>query len=67
MTLRDLPVVGRLPDVGANDSIFDGLLLAGPAVILVVAVLGRSSVTVALAVGYLTVFVGHVLANALRR
>jgi hypothetical protein len=66
MTLHDLPIVGQVLESGASDPVFDGLLLAGPAVILLLAVLGRSVLTVALGIGYLAVFVSHVLTKAHR-
>ena len=60
MRLADVPVVGPILAAGADDPVFDALLLAGPLCIAVVAVAGRRPLTVALAATYLLVFVGYV-------
>ncbi|MFW5950292.1 MAG: hypothetical protein ACOCR6_02955 [archaeon] len=61
MKVRNLPIVGTVSESGADDHVYDGLLLAGPFVVLSIAVLGRSVVTEVLAVAFLVVFVGYVL------
>ncbi|QGN06027.1 hypothetical protein Hrd1104_01115 [Halorhabdus sp. CBA1104] len=61
MNLADLPIVGTVYESGADDRIFDGLLLVGPLVVVVIAALGRSLLTELLAVAYLVVFLGYVL------
>jgi len=61
MSLRDLPIVCTVYESGADDHVFDGLLLVGPFVVLSIAVLGRSVVTELLALAYVSVFVGYVL------
>lgn len=61
MRVDELPVVQAVVNAGPDDSVFDALLLAGPLVLLVVALAGRSVVTEALAAGYLLAFVGYVL------
>jgi len=60
VTLGDLPVVSALADAGPDDRVFDALLLAGPSVVLLVAVAGRSLVTEAVAGVYLAALIGHV-------
>lgn len=45
---------------------YDRLLLAGPAVILLIAVVGRNAVTVALAAAYVATFVFAFLYNGVR-
>ena len=61
MRLEDVPMVGPVLAAGADDPVFDALLLAGPLCVLVVALVGRTSATVALAAGYLLAFVGYVV------
>lgn len=62
----DLPVISNVFEAGADDRIFDSLLLLGPPVIGLVIVLDRSPVTEALAVAYLGVFVTYVLYRGVR-
>ena len=66
MMPRDLPVVSAVVEAGADDRIFDSLLLIGPLVIGLIALLGRSFVTEAVAVVYIAVFVGYTLYRAVR-
>lgn len=66
MTLERLPLVGYIVESGPADPVFDGLLLLGPLVVLLAAVLGRSVVTQSLAAAYVAVFVAHVLYNSAR-
>jgi hypothetical protein len=61
MNLARLPLVSSILESGADDRIFDGLLLCGPVVIALIAVLGRTPVTVGLAGGYLVLFAGYLL------
>ncbi|WP_424005536.1 hypothetical protein ACOZ4I_19400 (plasmid) [Haloarcula salina] len=61
MKLRDIPVITYVFEVGADDRIFDSLLLVGPLVIGLIVVLGRSLFTEALAIVYLAVFVTYTL------
>lgn len=65
MNVADLPVVSDVFDAGADDRVFDALLLCGPLVIGLVVVLGRWWFTEALAVAYIAVFVAYVLYRAL--
>ena len=66
MMPRDLPVVSYVFEAGADDRIFDSLLLIGPLVIGLIVLLGRSFVTEAVAVVYIAVFVGYTLYRAIR-
>jgi hypothetical protein len=66
MMPRDLPVVSAVVEAGADDRIFDSLLLIGPLVIGLIVLLGRSFVTEAVAVVYIAVFVGYTLYRAVR-
>ncbi|WP_058827899.1 hypothetical protein [Haloferax sp. Q22] len=61
MKLRDLPVVSYVFEAGADNRVFDSLLLLGPLVIGLVVILGRSFVTESIAVAYIAVFVAYVL------
>lgn len=45
----------------------DALLLVGPLVLVAIALLGRTSLTTAIAAAYLLAFVGYVLYNGLGR
>jgi hypothetical protein len=62
--LRDIPIVASVVDAGADDRVFDSMLLVGPVVIAVIALLGRSVVTELLAVAYIVTFVSYVLYRA---
>lgn len=64
MNLSDLPVVGRFHEWGADEVVYDLLLLLGPALVLVIAVLGRTPVTVGLTALYIASFVGYALSRA---
>ncbi len=61
MNLADVPIVGELLEAGAEDRVFDSLLLAGPILVLLIAVVGRSTLTTGIVVAYLLFFVGYVL------
>ncbi|WP_396613968.1 hypothetical protein ACH9L7_19710 (plasmid) [Haloferax sp. S1W] len=60
MHLEKIPFVGPLLAAGADDAVFDILLLLGPLVIVLITILGRTSLTVLLAVAYTSVFVGYI-------
>lgn len=66
MRLDDAPVLGAVIAAGPDDRVFDALVVAGPLVIGLVAVLGRSPPTVGLAAAYLATFCGYVLYNGTR-
>lgn len=61
MKVDDLPAFGGIVDAGPDDRVFDGLLLAGPLVIGLVSVLGRTALTRVVAGTYVVVFVIYVL------
>jgi len=61
MTPRDLPVVSVVFDAGADDRVFDSLLLVGPLIIALIVALGRSLVTEVVAIAYIAMFVGYTL------
>lgn len=61
MRLRDLPIISYVFEAGADDRVFDSLLLLGPFVIGVIVVHNRSLFTEALAIAYITVFVTYTL------
>lgn len=66
MKSRDIPVVSAVFEAGADDRVFDSLLLTGPLVIGLIVVLGRSFVTEAIAIAYIAVFVGYTLYRAVQ-
>lgn len=66
MRIQDLPVIGPLFAAGADDPVFDALLLLGPIAILVISFLGRTMVTVAIAVAYTGGFLGYIVYKGLR-
>lgn len=61
MKPSDVPVVSSVFEAGADNRVFDLLLLLGPLVIGLVVILGRSLVTEVLAVAYIAVFVTYAL------
>ncbi|ELZ20043.1 hypothetical protein [Natrinema limicola] len=61
MKIGDLPYVGDPLEEGAEDRVFDSLLLLGPVIVALIAVLGRSALTTGIAIAYLSSFVGYVL------
>jgi hypothetical protein len=65
MTPDDVPVLGPLIGAGADDRVFDALLLAGAPLVCLCAVVGRTTATTAIAAAYLAVFVGYTLYKAL--
>ncbi|ACV11394.1 conserved hypothetical protein [Halorhabdus utahensis DSM 12940] len=70
MKLSALPFVSAVLESGADDRIYDGLLLTGPVVILLIPVLETtrflSGVAKALAIAYVTAFVAYVLYRGVR-
>ncbi|ELY64473.1 hypothetical protein [Natrinema versiforme] len=66
MRVSELPIVGDLLESGAEDRVFDSLLLVGPLLILVIAVAGRSALTTGLAAAYVMFFVAYVLYRGVR-
>lgn len=59
MAPTDWPLVGRVYALGVNP-ISTTLVLLGPVVILVIAILGRSTATIALGIGYVSSLPGSV-------
>ena len=57
-------VLRAVIEAGPNDRVFDAMLLCGPLVLLLVAAVGRSTLTVGAAVLYLAAFVVYVLVKA---
>jgi hypothetical protein len=67
MDPENLPLVGPVFEFGAQDRVLDTIMLSGPVVVLAIVVLGRSPLTEALVVLYVTSFVAYVLYSGLRR
>lgn len=63
MNLGRIPLVGWILASGPDDRVFDALLLIGPVIIALIALLGRSLVVEAIVVVFLVAIVGHVLTN----
>ncbi|SIR68225.1 hypothetical protein SAMN05421858_3321 [Haladaptatus litoreus] len=61
MKVQDIPVISYVFEAGADNRVFDSLLLVGPLVIGVIVVVERSLFTEALAVAYIAVFVAYTL------
>lgn len=66
MQLRDIPFIGPLLEAGAEDSVFDALLLLGPIAILLITMMGRTWLSVLIAVGYTGTFLGYILYKGIR-
>jgi hypothetical protein len=67
MNATDVPLVASIARAGAEDRVFGWLMVAGPAVFALVALLGRAAVTVALASLYVVAFVAYIPYKALTR
>lgn len=65
MKFSELPVISSVSEAGADDRIWDFLLLIGPVVLGLVVVFGRSVFTESVASGYLVVCVSYVLYKGL--
>ncbi|MFB6093819.1 MAG: hypothetical protein ABEJ77_02630 [Halanaeroarchaeum sp.] len=66
MTSRRRRLLRALREAGADDAVFDVLLLVGPVLILGIVALGRTLLTEALATAYLLAFGGRVVWRAIR-
>lgn len=66
MQLERIPIIGSLLAAGADNRIFDALLVSGPVVIIAIALLGRNPTSTALAVAYTVGFSVYVGYNGLR-
>lgn len=66
MNPASIPVVGRVFEMGASDPVFDSLLLGGPVVVLLIALLGRTPIVQALAIGYIVSFLAKIAHNFIR-
>jgi hypothetical protein len=66
MDLESIPFVGPLLSAGADDSVFDALLLLGPIVIVAVTILGRTPTSILLALAYTGGFLGYTASKGLR-
>jgi hypothetical protein len=62
---EDIPFLGSLSRNGRGRG-FDALILCGPLLIAALALLGRSPLTIALAAGYVSVFVLYTLVKSAR-
>jgi hypothetical protein len=62
---EDIPILGSLYRSG-RDHGYNTLILCGPLLIAVIALLGRSPLTTALAAGYVSAFVLYTLWKSIR-
>ncbi len=60
MRIEAIPVIGSLLAAGADDHVFDALLVVGPVIIIVITLLGRTPISVTLAIAYTGGFVGYI-------
>ena len=60
MNAADVPVFGVLFRLRARERMFDALVLLGPVLVALIALLGRNVLTTALAACYVLAFVGYV-------
>ncbi|WP_254533392.1 hypothetical protein [Natrinema gelatinilyticum] len=67
MKIDSLPIVGEPLEGGAEDLVFDSMLLLGPVIVVLIAIVGRSALTTTIAVAYLSSFVGYVLYRGVYR
>ena len=65
MTPTEWPLLRAVRNAGTDDPVFQGLLLAGPVVIVLIIMLGRSPISTVLAGSYLAVLVGNTLRNGI--
>lgn len=61
MSADHVPGLRWVLDTGPDDRVFDSLLVSGPLLIVLLALLGRTPLTTTIAVGYLGVFAGYTL------
>lgn len=61
MKPADFPIVATVLDFGADDPVFNGLLLSGPVLLVLVVLLNRSVITVGLAVAYIAILLSYVV------
>ncbi|MDY6776104.1 MAG: hypothetical protein SV253_08555 [Halobacteria archaeon] len=62
-----IPVLRTVYEMGADDRVFDSLILVAPVLVVVIGVLGRNSLTTALGVSYIGAFLVNLLRKALRK
>lgn len=59
MNPAELPVIKQVLESGADDRVYDSLVLAGPVIITVILLVGRSVITIGLALLYIALFVSY--------
>lgn len=64
MNLTDLPLVEYVVSIGPDSRVFDGLLISGPLILVLIVLVERNTVTLALAVSYLLMFVAGIVHEA---
>jgi hypothetical protein len=64
--LAAIPVLGALSRVGARDRAFDALMVGGPLLVGLIALVGRTNLTLVLAALYVGSFAAYVFYNGIR-
>jgi len=67
MRLEEIPVIGPLLAAGADDRVFDALLVLGPVIIIAIALLGRNLASIILAASYTAGFSVYIGYKGIRR
>lgn len=66
MSVRDYLLISMVVESGPDDRVFDSLLLAGPPIIALIAVLGRTPLTTGVAATYIGVFLTYTLYQGIK-
>ena len=66
MRASDIPVLSHVSESGPDDRVFDSLLLVGPLIIALIAGLGRTFLTHAIAISYITLLVIYILSQGIQ-
>lgn len=61
MNPQQIPFVRLVSRFGIKDSVLTGFMIAGPVVILVLALVGRTAITITVAAAYVSLFVLYVV------
>lgn len=67
MNVTDLPIIRQVVESGADDRVYDALVLAGPLLIVGILLAGRNVVTAGLAGLYVALFVSYLAYRGVTR
>lgn len=65
MRANTSPLIRPILAAGPGDRVFDILLLVGPLLIILIAILGRNLLSVTIAAAYIATFVGYIVYKGL--